>query len=107
MNRIYICGAMTGRPDLNKPAFHAAARQLRAAGFDAVNPAEICPDAAAHWAECMRKDIAQLVTCDAIALLPDSEESRGAKLERQIATALGMPVIPLAEFVREFCRAAA
>ena len=41
---IYIAGPMTGRPDLNFPAFHAAATTLRDAGFDVVNPAEINPD---------------------------------------------------------------
>lgn len=108
MNRIYICGAMSGLPLLNKPAFHAAARELRAAGFTVVNPAEINPDSdGSAWADCMRKDIAQLVTCDAICLLPNSDASRGATLERHIAKSLGMPVIPLAEFIREFCGVAA
>ncbi|MBP7610130.1 MAG: DUF4406 domain-containing protein, partial [Steroidobacteraceae bacterium] len=32
---------MSGRPDLNFPAFTAAATQLRAAGFEVVNPAEL------------------------------------------------------------------
>jgi hypothetical protein len=40
----------------------------------------------------MRRDIAELVTCDAIAALDGWERSRGASLEVYIAKALGMPV---------------
>lgn len=88
--RIYIAGPMSGLPDLNFPAFHAAAAQLRASGYDAVNPAEINADPNAGWEDCMRADIAQLVTCKAIALLPGWEKSRGARLEAHIADQLGM-----------------
>jgi len=81
---------MTGLPDLNFPAFHRAAATLRASGYDVINPAEINPDPTAGWEACMRQDIAQLVTCEAIALLPGWQNSRGAKLEHHIATHLGM-----------------
>ena len=92
MTRIYIAGPMTGYPELNFPAFHAAANSLRAQGYDAVNQAEIVTDQSADWLACMRADIAQLVTCDAIVLLPGWEKSKGATLEHSIATALGFKV---------------
>lgn len=41
--RVYISGPMSGLPDLNFPAFNAAAQQLRELGLDAVNPADITP----------------------------------------------------------------
>lgn len=103
----YLSGPMSNLPDLNFPAFHAAAAELRAAGFDIVNPAEINTDPAAEWAACMRADITHLMTCHGIVILPGWETSNGANLERYIALRLGMPVIPLAEFVREYCREAA
>jgi hypothetical protein len=90
--RIYIAGPMTGIQELNFPAFHAEAARLRAAGHEAVNPAEINPDQGAEWHTCMRGDIAQLVTCDAIHMLPGWETSRGATLEHHIATALGLTI---------------
>lgn len=86
---------MTGLPELNFPAFHRAAADLRAAGYDAVNPAEINADPTAGWNECMRADIAQLVTCHAIALLPGWERSRGATIEARLAADLGMKRIPV------------
>lgn len=95
--RIYIAGPMTGIPDLNFPAFHAAAARLRGIGHVAVNPAEINPDPVASWPVCMRQDIAKLVTCDAVALLPGWEKSRGATLEHHIAQQLGMPCCPADE----------
>lgn len=96
--RVYIAGPMSGIQALNFPAFHAAAARLRAEGFDVVNPAEINPDPAAGWEACMRADIAQLITCDAIALLPGWQRSRGATLEHHIATALGLAIVPAVEF---------
>jgi hypothetical protein len=103
--RIYIAGPMTGIDELNFPAFHAAAARLRALGHEVVNPAEINPDPGASWQTCMHADLAQLVTCDAIALLPGWEGSRGAELERHVAYALGMHVhmlhtVPSAEEVQ-------
>jgi len=38
--RIYISGPMTGLPEHNFPAFHAAAERLRKAGWEVNNPAE-------------------------------------------------------------------
>lgn len=99
--RLYIAGPMTGHPDLNFPAFHEAARRLRASGFEVVNPAEINADPNMPWTVCMRHDIAQLVTCDAIATLPGWPRSRGASLEVGIAQALEMPVRDVAALLGE------
>lgn len=90
--KIYVAGPMTGLPDLNFPAFHAAAAHLRAQGHTVINPAEINPDTTAAWEDCMRRDIAELVTCDGIHLLPGWRVSRGARLEHHIATSLGLMV---------------
>lgn len=88
--KIYIAGPMTGLADLNFPAFHAEAARLRALGHEVINPAEINPDQHMSWQECMRTDIAALVFCDAIQLLPGWEKSKGAALEHHIAERLGL-----------------
>ena len=41
----------------------------------------------------MRADIAELVKCDGVALLPGWERSRGASLEAHIAHSLGMRLV--------------
>lgn len=95
MTRLYLAGPMSGIQSLNFPAFHAAAARLRADGHDVVNPAEINTDPLTPWEVCMRADIAHLVTCDAICLLPGWRDSRGATLEAHIARSLGMEAIEL------------
>ena len=71
--RWYIAGPMTGLPDLNFPAFHERAAELRAEGFHVENPAEINANSTAPWAECMKADIPRLLTCDSVLLLPGWE----------------------------------
>jgi hypothetical protein len=91
--RIYLSGPMTGLPDLNFPAFNAAAAQLRAQGLHVVNPAEINLDGTATWESCMRADIKALCDCTCIALMPGWEQSKGAHLELHIAHRLGLSVL--------------
>lgn len=93
MKRLYISGPMTGLPEFNFPYFHAEAARLRGLGYEVVNPAELNPDDALPWADCMRKDIAALMECDAIALLHGWENSKGAHLEMHIAHRLGMEIL--------------
>ena len=91
--RIYVAGPMTGLPGLNFDTFHAKTAELSAEGHTVINPAEIDCDPAAGWNVCMRADIAQLVTCDAVYMLPGWTNSRGATLEHHIASALSMQVL--------------
>lgn len=91
--RIYLSGPMTGIPDNNFPAFREWAARLRADGMEVVSPAEI--QEAGTWELCLRADIRELCTCDAIALMPGWEGSKGANLELHIAHRLGMKVMHL------------
>jgi hypothetical protein len=93
--RIYLAGPMSGIEALNFPAFAKAAAYLRAAGHEVINPAEENPDHGMAWADALRADIPLLLTCEAIALLPGWEESKGARLEHHIARELGMRVMHL------------
>lgn len=90
----YIAGPMTGLPEFNYPAFHAAAEELRAKGVEVENPAENDSGSSGKsWDFYIRLALTQLLKCDTILLLPGWETSRGAVLERHVAEALGMEVI--------------
>lgn len=92
MKRIYIAGPMTGLPEFNYPAFHAEAERLRALGYEVENPAENPDPQCGTWLGYMRMAIRQLMTCDAIALLPGWQWSRGARIERWLSGMLGFGV---------------
>ncbi len=90
--RIYLAGPMTGLPELNYPAFHAKAAELRAAGHHVENPAENPAPPCGSWQGYMRMAIAQLVTCDAIYMLPGWEASKGAQVEYDLGNVLGLQI---------------
>lgn len=94
--RVYISGPMTGYPDFNYPAFRAAEVALTASGHDVLNPARH-PECAT-WADYLRLDLADVLSAEAIAVLPGWETSRGALLEVHVAHALGMTVLPVDRF---------
>lgn len=93
MKRIYISGPMTGMPNLNFPAFHAEAARMKGLGYEVVNPAELNTDPEMEWNECMRHDLAALLTCDALALIDGWQKSAGAHLEMHVAHRVGMEIV--------------
>lgn len=99
--KIYLSGPMTGLPELNFPAFNKAAAMLRQAGFEVINPAELCKDDGMTWHDCMRVDIKALCDCDDIGLLQGWEGSSGAHLEVHIAHRIGLGIRFVPELERE------
>lgn len=99
---LYIAGPMTGHDDYNRPAFHQAAAQLRAAGYHVISPAET-PQPAAHaeWADWTRASLKRMLDADAVALLPGWQASRGANLEVHVAAKLGMDYRSVAYWLNE------
>ena len=91
--KIYIAGPMSGLPEFNYPAFHAADAELRALGHETLNPANN-PECDS-WEGYMRAAIAQVIQADAIAFLPGAHQSRGARLELVIGNSLGLDVRPI------------
>lgn len=93
--KLYIAGPMTGHEHFNYPAFNRAAAELREAGYTVLNPAENGepgdhPDRA--WSDWMRIALGQLIQADGVATLYGWSESKGAKVEVQLAEDLGIPV---------------
>lgn len=80
----------------NIQAFHDAAAELRAAGYEVLSPVE-GGRAEASWADYLRYDLAMVLAVEAIVVLPLWEKSRGACLECHVGRELGMPIIPVSE----------
>jgi hypothetical protein len=107
--KIYIAGPMTGIPEFNFPAFHAAASDWRREGWEVVNPAEMDEaidgfnaktDAAKSHEHYMKRDIPLVCSCDALALLPGWERSRGVQNEVAVARMCGLAFYHAETFVR-------
>lgn len=91
---LYLSGPMTGRLDWNYPAFHAAAKRLRAAGHVVFNPAENFDGETHHPRHVyVRMDLRAVLDADAVAVLPGWFESAGARLEVAVARECGKSVL--------------
>jgi hypothetical protein len=119
--KIYLAGPMRGIREFNFPAFHTAAKMLRAMGHEVFSPAE--KDIQRHGKDISKdnptgsealattqhgfdlrvalgEDLAWICKeAEAIALLPGWENSNGARAEHRTAEALGLRVIYIPEKV--------
>ena len=97
--RIYIAGPMTGHLNFNYAAFNAEAARLRALSYDVENPAENAEPPCKSWQGYMRTALAQMLTCDIVALLPGWSKSKGAMIEYRLACDLGLTTVSADEVV--------
>lgn len=91
-NTIYISGPMSGHDNYNFEAFNSAARNLSRFGFKVVNPADIGVDNNASWEDYLRHQLARMMKCSTIYMLPGWEKSKGAVIENAIAKLLNMNI---------------
>ena len=94
MNRTaYVAGKITGLPkSAVKDKFSTISQQLMGMGYHVVEPTGVSDDSKT-WDDSVRTDIKKMLECDEVHLLPDWQDSKGAKLERDIALRLGMHVV--------------
>lgn len=106
--KVYICGPMAGKPNLNLEAFESAAAVVKERGDEPVIPHGIPPykhkgfcstvygytiDGKRHEGGCyLRGDVAVMVMCDSIYRLRGWGASKGASIESDIASILGIPI---------------
>jgi nucleoside 2-deoxyribosyltransferase len=93
--KLYLCGPITGQPELGRRAFVDGAASLRSAGYEVVSPYELHQahvDAVLAGQECIKDrreymavDVAAMLSCDGVALLDGSERSPGAMAEVHVA----------------------
>lgn len=91
MKKIYIAGKVTGLdPEEVAAKFATAEEEVKAAGFEPINPLKVVGTWEISWADAMRKCIAALTTADAVYLLPCHFDSDGATKEKKIASWLSI-----------------
>ena len=88
--RVYISGAITDQPDLNKPEFRRVENILKAMGHSPTNPHNLRHGKDDSWHTCMKRCINALMKCDAFVMLEGWESSRGAQIEKRLADDLGL-----------------
>ena len=102
MSVVYVAGPMTGLPDFNYPAFREAEVALRVYGHEVLNPIEAenwnATGKPMPWGWYMRHAIRMVLRAEGIALLPGWERSRGARLEWQIGSELGLDIRDFADW---------
>lgn len=110
MARLYISGPVTGKPDGNYEAFRDSGYSLRAAHYETLDPHGIVDPGSSHE-EAMIVCINELTShawsdgplpsYDGVALLPGWEQSEGARLEKAVAEACGIPCKTVDEWLEE------
>ncbi len=92
---IYIAGKITGlEKEEYKSKFNEIEQSLRALGFRTINPIRfIFDDVIDDYEDIMEICYRYLKHADALYLMSNWEDSRGAKLEHKYARELGIPVI--------------
>lgn len=104
--KIYIAGPMTGVKDFNFPLFFETEEKLKELGYEVINPAHNdgktleealisagSPERPSKpWSHYMRRDLAHVLEVEALCVLPDWQNSKGAKLEVHVAEELGLPI---------------
>ena len=73
--------------------FNLAEAELRLRGYEPVNPMALNHEHDGSWHSYMRQDVKALCDCDAIYMLTNWADSKGAIIEHTIAMYLGMRVV--------------
>lgn len=92
--RIYISGPISHHDeDKRRTVFRQTADMLRMQGYEPVNPMENGLPYDAPTRDHMRRDIELLMTCDLIYMMRLWTHSKGCKVEFDVATSIGLPVL--------------
>lgn len=93
IEKVYISGEISGTPEFEESQrvkFEEAEIKLKEKGFVVVNPFKLNHEKAETWSDYMRTDIKALMDCTHIFMLRGWGNSRGARIEQQLAVNLGI-----------------
>lgn len=89
--RIYIAGKITGIEEESFLKFKRAETILKNMGYEPVNP--LVENTNDTWENYMKIGITKLLTCDGIYMLSNWSDSKGAKIEHNLAEILKLKII--------------
>lgn len=92
--KIYISGKITGlNIDVARNLFDVTQQEVQKLGHTAINPMECVPfNPDWSWEQYMIEDIKLLFGCDAILMLPNWYDSKGARIEQSICHEMGKKI---------------
>lgn len=90
--KYYISGKITGVESEAPVLFEQAENYLRLQGHEVINPMKLNHQHDKSWHSYMKEDIKALCDCDAIFMLTNWTDSKGAIIEHTIAMYLGFKV---------------
>ena len=89
--KVYISGKISGMPlKTAKKKFSKSEEYLKKQGYFPVNP---IGTGERTWKEYLIEDIALLFDCDAIYMQKDWGQSRGSRIEYEVAKELGLLIM--------------
>jgi hypothetical protein len=93
--RVYISGKISGLKEFEaKELFYKAENYIvYDLCHECVNPMTINHDHNKSWESYMKENLKAMFYCQIIAMLPNWTESRGARIELNLAIELGLEVI--------------
>ncbi len=92
VTKIYISGKISGIENEAPELFTKAEMELQAKGFEVINPMALSHNHDKSWHSYMKEDVRALCECDAIYMLSNWTDSKGAIIEHTIAIYLGLKV---------------
>lgn len=92
-NKIYISGKISGIEQEAQSIFEQAEKELQLRCYETVNPMKLNHQHDKSWHSYMKEDVKALCDCDAIYMLSNWTDSKGAIIEHTIAMYLGLKVL--------------
>lgn len=91
--KIYISGKITGIEKEAEAIFEEAENNLKLLGYEVVNPLKLNHNHDKSWHAYMKEDIKALCDCDHIFMLDNWLDSKGARIEFEIACKLDIKIV--------------